>query len=168
MPAQLHCAATSRPQTLLLLLAVLLIASAPARASDVESEHLFGFTEGADIGKAGEREAETETIGRLGKSAGSYAAVTQNDSVKWLPSDNLRLAANAALAYFGISGVPGLPDTQLATLQGLSFEARYKLIDRHRGTFGLTLIAEPRWGRVDATSGETATSYGGTSHTRSG
>jgi hypothetical protein len=31
----------------------LLAASGPARASDVDSEHLFGFTEGADIGKAG-------------------------------------------------------------------------------------------------------------------
>lgn len=41
-------------------------------------------------------------------------------------------------------------------------EARYKLIDRELGPFGLTLIAEPRWGRVDATSVETATSYGGT------
>jgi hypothetical protein len=161
MLTQFHCAATSRRQTQLLFLAVLLIASAPARASDIDSEHLFGFTEGADIGKAGEREAETETIGRFGKSAGSYAAVTLNDSVKWLPSDNLRLSANAALAYFGISGVPGLPDTQLATLQGVSFEARYLLMDRHRGPFGLTFIAEPRFGRVDGTSGETASSYGG-------
>ena len=161
MFAQLHCAATSRRQTHLLLLAVLLIASAPARASDIDSEHLFGFTEGADIGKAGEREAETETIGRFGKSGGSYVAVTLNDSVKSLPSDNLRLSANAALAYFGISGVPGLPDTQVATLQGVSFEARYLLMDRHRGPFGLTFIAEPRFGRVDATSGETASSYGG-------
>jgi hypothetical protein len=121
MPAQLRYAAISRRNTRPLLLAVLFIASAPARASDVDTEYLFGFTEGADIGKAGEREAETEIIGRFGKSAGSYAAVTQNDSVKWLPSDNLRLSANAALAYFGISGVPGLPDSQLATLQGLSF-----------------------------------------------
>jgi len=161
MLAQLHCAAASRRQTQLLFLAVLLIASAPARASDIDSEHLFGFTEGADIGKTGEREAETETIGRFGKSAGSYAAVTLNDSVKWLPSDNLRLSANAALAYFGVSGVPGLPDTQLATLQGVSFEARYLLMDRHRGPFGLTFIAEPRFGRVDATSGETASSYSG-------
>jgi hypothetical protein len=68
---------------------------------------------------------------------------------------------NAALAYFGISGVPGLPDTQLATLQGVSLEARYHLMDRHHGPFGLTLIAEPRFGRVDATNGETAPSYGG-------
>ncbi|WP_245288278.1 hypothetical protein [Bradyrhizobium sp. Ec3.3] len=140
----------------------LFITNAPIRASDVDSEHLFGFTEGADIGKAGEREAETETIGRFGKSAGSYAAVTQNDSLKVVPFDNFRVSANAALAYFQISGVPDLEDRQLATLLGFSLEARYMLMDRHHGPFGLTLIAEPRWGRVDATSGDTLTSYGGT------
>src|SRR5215471_21612332 len=130
MFAQRDCAAKSLPFTRWLLLAVILIASGPLRASDVDSEHLFGFTEGADIGKVGEREAESESIARLGKSGSSYVAVTQNDQVKWLPTDNLRLGANAALAYFGISGVPGLPDTQLAALQGVSFEARLMLMDR--------------------------------------
>ena len=162
MPAQSNCAATSSLLALLVLAVAWLATSEPARASDVDSEHLFGFTEGADIGKAGEREAESETIARLGKSGGSYAAVTMNDQVKWLPTDNLRLGANAALTYFGISGVPGLPDTQLATLRGVTLEARLMLMDRHRSPFGLTLIAEPRWGRVDATSGEPSTSYGGT------
>jgi hypothetical protein len=162
MPARSNGAATPRLGTWLFLIMTLFVASEPARASDVDSEHLFGFTEGADIGRAGEREAETETIGRFGKSAGSYLAVTQNDSVKVLPFDNFRVSANAALAYFGISGVPDLWDRQFATLQGASFEARYMVMDRRRGSFGLTLIAEPRWGRADATSGETLTSHGGT------
>jgi hypothetical protein len=81
--------------------------------------------------------------------------------VKVLPFENFRVSANAALAYFGISGVPGLEDRQFATLQGLSFEVRYMLMDRHHAPFGLTIIAEPRWSRVDATSGETANGYGG-------
>ncbi|MBV8922141.1 MAG: hypothetical protein JOZ76_29405 [Bradyrhizobium sp.] len=133
-----------------------------ARASDADSEHLFGFTEGADIGKAGEHEAESETIGRFGKSAGSYAAVTQTESVKVLPFETFRVSANAAFAYFGISGVPGLEDRRLVTLQGFSFEARYMLMDRHCGPFGLTIISEPRWSRTDATSGETTKGFGGT------
>lgn len=139
---------------------LVLIASALARASDVDSEHIFGFTEGADIGKVGEREAESETIGHLGKSAGSYAALMQNDSVKMLPIDNFRISANAALAHFGISRVPELGDPQLTTLLGASFEARYMLMNRHSGPFGLTVIAEPRWSRIDANSGENLTAYG--------
>jgi hypothetical protein len=144
------------------LVVAILAAGSPVRASDVDSEHLFGFTEGADIGKAGDREAETETIGRFGKSGGSYAALTQNDQVKVLPSDRFRVGAGVALAWFGISGVPELDDRQFASLQGLTFEARYMLMDRRQTPFGLTLIVEPRWGRFDATSGERAANYGGT------
>ncbi len=166
MSAQLTCAAKRRFQAkaILVLGSVAAIAgtSAGVSASDVDSEHLFGFTEGADIGKVGEREAETETIGHFGKASGAYAAITQNDQVKMVPVDNFRVGANAALAYFGISGVPALQDRQLATLQGVSFETRAMLMDRHYAPFSLTVIAEPRWGRVDANSGEAANSYGGT------
>lgn len=139
---------------------MVLVVGAPARASDVDSEHLFGFTEGADIGKAGEREAESETIGHLGKSAGRYAALMQNDSAKMLPMDNLRFSANAMLAHFGISGVPDLADRRLTTLMGASFEARYMLMNRRNAPFGVTVIAEPRWSRIDANSGESLTGYG--------
>lgn len=139
---------------------VAVIGRAPARASDVDSEHIFGFTEGADIGKAGEREAESENIGHLGKSAGSYAALLQTDSVKILPIDNFRVSANVVLAHFGISGVPDLADHQLTGLQGASFEARYMLINRRSGPFGLTAIVEPRWSQIDANSGEHLTAYG--------
>jgi len=87
--------------------------------------------------------------------------VTQNDPVKCLPTDNWCLGANAALAYCGILRAPGLPDTQLATLQAVSFEVRDLLMDRRRSFFGFTLIAEPRCGRVDATGGLPSNSYGG-------
>jgi hypothetical protein len=161
MSARSSFAATFRPEAWSFLVMTLLLASASAAASEVDSEHLFGFSEGADIGRVGDREAESEAIGRFGKSAGSYAAVTQNDSVKVLPIDNFRISANALLGYFGISDVPDLQDRQLATLLGASFEGRYMLMNRHHGPFGLTIIAEPRWGRVDANSGESLTSYGG-------
>lgn len=162
MSAQTVCAARSHLKPCSLLVAILLAAGAPARASDTDSEHLFGFTEGADIGKRGEREAETETIGRFGKSAGSFGAITQNDQVKAVPFANFRIGANLALAWFDISGVPGLSDQQLATIAGASFETRFMLLDRRNAPFGLTLIAEPRWGRADASSGEQRANYAGT------
>jgi len=135
--------------------------SAPARAADVDSEHLFGFSEGADIGKKGEREVESEAVARAGKAAGSYGTLTENLEAKFVPVENLRLGGRATFAYFGISGVPGLEDRHQGALQGVSFEARYALIDRSRGPFGLTVIAEPRWGRVDDISGAPVRSYSG-------
>lgn len=135
--------------------------AAPACASDIDSEHLFGFSEGADIGKKGEREFESETIARHGKAAGQYGALTEALEIKYVATERLRLGARALFSYTGISGVPGLADHGDGGMHGLSFEARYVLVDRARSPFGLTVIAGSRWGRIDDISGEAVRSYGG-------
>ena len=38
-----------------------------ASAEEVDTEHLFGFTEGADVGKKGEQEVVLDTVTRIGK-----------------------------------------------------------------------------------------------------
>lgn len=134
----------------------------PVRAADVDTEHLFGFSEGADIGRTGDHELESETIARAGKIAGRYGVVTQNLEAKVVPVENFRIGGTASLAYFGIFGVPGLENRGDGALQGLSFDLRYTAINRAHAPFGLTLIAEPRWGRVDDISGDAVRSYGGT------
>jgi hypothetical protein len=141
---------------------MLLAATNAARAGEIETEHLFGFTTGADVGNVGERELESEVTNRFGKAAGSYNALSQTYEAKITPVENLRLSAATALAYFGVSGVPGLMDRQQTTLQGLSFESRYKLIDNARGPLSLTIIAAPRWDRIDDISGGVTNGYGGT------
>jgi hypothetical protein len=45
---------------------------------EVDTQFIFGFTQGADVGEVGEREIEHQTIGHLGKRDGSYAALTDN------------------------------------------------------------------------------------------
>ena len=40
--------------------------------SDIETEDLFGFTVGSDIGNLGEMEGSTESIGRFGRRGGHY------------------------------------------------------------------------------------------------
>jgi hypothetical protein len=150
----------------ILLFAVTLVAGLSgtngARAGEIETEHLFGFTTGADVGNVGERELESEVTNRSGKQTGSYNALSQMYEAKITPTENLRLSAATALAYFGVSRVPGLMDRQQTKLQGLSFEARYKLLDNGRGPFSLTLIATPRWDRIDDISGGAVNGYGGT------
>jgi hypothetical protein len=37
---------------------------------------------------------------------------------------------------------------------------RYRLLDREQTSFGLLIDAEPRWGRIDETSGEPVDQYG--------
>jgi hypothetical protein len=133
-----------------------------AQAREIETEHLFGFTTGTSVNDVGEHEIESQVTDRFGKQAGSYNALSQTLEAKITPVENFRIGVATALAYFGVSGVPGLMDRQQTSLQGLSFEARYKLIDNERGPFSLTIIAEPRWVRLDDISGEATNGYGGT------
>src|SRR5262249_16870818 len=37
------------------------------KTAEVDTEHMFGFTEGSDVGAAGEKELETDSTGRFGK-----------------------------------------------------------------------------------------------------
>jgi hypothetical protein len=166
MFAGAHCAATARQQFPFfpgtILIAAIFAMIIPARAADIDTEHLFGFTTGSDVGKSGELEIENETAGGFGKQAGSYAALSHTVEAKFTPVDNFRVGVATALAYFDITGVPGLGDRQQSGLQGVSFNLQYRLIAPERGPFAVTIIAEPRWGRFDDVSGEPVTTHGGT------
>jgi hypothetical protein len=64
------------------------------------------------------------------------------------------------LPYHGIAGVTGLDDRKQAAFDGVSSEARYRLLDRDHAPFGLTVGAEPHLARVDETSGEPVFNFG--------
>jgi hypothetical protein len=126
----------------------------------IDTEHLFGFVTGTDIGEVGDKEIETETIGRLHKRTGSYSALSQAFAFEYTPVENLRVELAAIGAYYGMSGVTGLDDLRRSGFQGVSLEMRYRLLDRERTGVGLTLLAEPHWGRFDEISGQRADQYG--------
>src|SRR5215813_8285660 len=88
---------------------IAVLGTSSAEAKDrVDSEHLFGFTEGSDIGSKGEREFKNESTLRAGKAAGSFAASTSEAELKYALTDSFRISAAATLAYFDVNGVPGL------------------------------------------------------------
>src|SRR5215475_3194562 len=135
------------------VIAVLGTSSAEAK-DGVDSEHLFGFTEGSDIGSKGERELKNETTLRLDKAAGAFAAGTSEAELKYTVTDNFRVSAAATLAYFDVNGVPGLGDVNRdAAIQQASFSTRFRLLDRSKAPIGMTLSVEPHWGFVDETRG---------------
>src|SRR5262245_33703299 len=100
--------ALSRPLLVALFLVAALGASFAQAESWIDSEHIFGFTEGSDIGSKGEKELKNETTLRSGKAAGSFTAVTSDIELKYTLLDNFRLSAGANLGYFDVSGVPGI------------------------------------------------------------
>jgi hypothetical protein len=130
------------------------------KAGEVDTEHMFGFTEGSDIGEAGEKELEVDSTGRFRKLDGSYNNVATALEAKYSFSDRFRLSAVATVAYYDIAGVSEFDDRRQAALQSISFDARFRLFDREHAPFGLTLSVEPRRGFTDEMSGERGDQYG--------
>src|SRR6185295_12744317 len=131
-----------------------------AKAAELETTHLFGFTFGSDVNAVGEKEAESEAVGRFGKSAGAYGAISQALGVKFAPFQNFNIQPTVAVSRFDVSNVPGLEDRRQLAYEAASLELRYRLIDREKAQFGLTLGFDPRWARIDEISGTPVDQYG--------
>src|SRR5262245_42935380 len=85
--------------------------AATQKQSDVDSEHIFGFTEGTDVGHKGEREAELEPFLRFGKRFGDYFASSTALLYKYSFTDNFRIAPTISFPSHSIDNVPGLANT---------------------------------------------------------
>jgi hypothetical protein len=142
-----------------LLLALSLI-STGARSTTIETEHLFGFTIGSDVGEVGEREIEGSVTGRFAKRTGSYNAASSTLSAEFVPLPNLRTEFTGTVVGYDVAGVSGLTDQRYAAFGGLSADIRYRILDRATAPFGFAVGAEPHWGRADEATGEPVNQYG--------
>lgn len=139
------------------------LAFAPACVSAEEgfdTEHIFGFMIGSDVGNPGEREFQTQTTGRFGKGGGTYRALSQEVEIEVVPLPNFRIEVGGTATLHDITGVPDLGDRRQFNFQGASLDLRYRLLDRERAPFGLTVAAELHGDRIDETSGAKGRMYG--------
>ncbi|WP_146617687.1 hypothetical protein [Rhodoplanes serenus] len=141
------------------------------------TEFLFAYTVGTDIAPAHHRHLLVDTSGGFGKGSGTYGAVGQRIELGFVPWENFHVGLGASMAYHAISGVDGLeaaaprgtlaPDEAVAMplrrgqaeFDGLSLEFRQRLLERERAPFGLTVVVEPHWGRVEEVSGALVTKH---------
>jgi hypothetical protein len=144
-----------------LLLAALL--SWPAGAHEagkekIDTEHIFGFTEGTDIGEKGEQEFENTTVGRFGKTGG-YTVIGNESAYRNVLFDGFRLSFEALTDYHGIHGMPGLEDRNNVNFSGVASELRWQLSDRSKIPIGfaVSLVPEFRW--IEDLSGTSVRSY---------
>ena len=138
------------------------VALLPACVSAEESfdtEHIFGFMIGTDVGNPGEREFQTQTTGRFGKG-GTYRALQQEVEIEVVPLPNFRIEVGGTATLHDITGVPDIDDRRQFNFQGASLDLRYRLLDRGRAPFGLTVAAELHGDRIDETSGAKGRMYG--------
>ena len=121
-------------------------------AEGIDTEYLFGFMIGSDVGNVGEREFQTSTKGRFGKGGDRYRAVGQEFELEFVPFRNFRVELGSAFAAHDIRGIPGLDDRRQAAWQGGSIDLRYRVLDRDSAPFGLTFAVEGQLHRIDNTS----------------
>jgi hypothetical protein len=131
-----------------------------AMSEGIDTEHIFGFMIGTDVGEVGELEFQSQTTGRFAKSAGRYRAVEQELELEAVPVDNFRVELGSSFAAHDIAGVPDIDDRRQLGCQGLSADFRYKFLDRQTAPFGFTLDVEPHAGRIDEITGASVRNYG--------
>jgi hypothetical protein len=129
-------------------------------AEGIDTEHIFGFMIGTDVGEVGELEFQSQTTGRFAKSAGRYRTVEQELELEAVPVDNFRVELGSSFAAHDIAGVPGIDDRRQLGLQGVSADFRYKFFDRQTAPFGFTLDVESHAARIDEITGAPARNYG--------
>jgi hypothetical protein len=90
-----------------LWLACLAVALVPAngRTEPIDTEHLFAFTIGSDVGETGEKEVEGSVTGRFAKRSGTYVAGTSTLSVEYVPIPNLRTELTGVVNAYDITGI---------------------------------------------------------------
>src|SRR5438046_1115868 len=134
--------------------------SVGGHAEGIDTEHIFAFMIGTDVGNVGEREFQSQTTGRFSKAAGNYRTLGQEFEVEFVPVRNFRIEVGGTFGTHGIFGVPGFADRSQFEGQGISLDLRYRLLDREKDPFGLTLAAESHVDRVDETTAARVRKYG--------
>src|SRR5712664_505180 len=129
-------------------------------AEGIDTEPIFGFMIGTDVGNPGEREFQSQTTGRFSKSGGRYRAVGQEFELELVPVKNFRIEIGSAFAAHDINGVPDFEDRRRLAWQGVSVDLRYRFLDRDTAPFGLTFALESHADRIDETTAAAVRNYG--------
>jgi len=129
-------------------------------AEGIDTEHLFGFMIGTDVGNVGEREFQSQTTGRFAKSGGTYRAVGQELELEFVPVKDFRVEVGTSFASHYIRGVPGMEDRRQLSWEGVSVDLRYRFLDRDTAPFGFTFATETHANRTDEMTAAVVRSYG--------
>jgi hypothetical protein len=129
-------------------------------AEGIDTEHLFGFMIGSDLGNAGEREFQSQTTGRFSKSGGRYRAISQELELEFVPAKDFRIEVGSAFASHDINGVPDFENRRQLAWQGVSVDLRYRFLDRDTAPLGLTFAVESHADRINETTAAVVRNYG--------
>ena len=134
----------------------------PARAGDsgpnfvaspfveIETENLFGFTQGTDIGQPGEKEVGWESVANFGKREGKYFAAEHKLEFGYNPADSIHLELGLIGVSTDIKNVPDFDNRRITAFAGVSGELKWLILNRGPASpIGLTFAVEPEFAWVD-------------------
>src|SRR5258708_39438574 len=121
-------------------------------AEGIDTEHLFAFMLGSDVGTVGEREFQSQTTGRFSRDGGRYRALSQQFELEFLPFENFRVEMGSTFAAHDINGVADFENRRQLAWQGVSVDLRYRFLDRDAAPVGLTFAVETHADRIDETT----------------
>lgn len=135
-----------------------LVTGQPACAEDqkdeVDTENLFGFTEGSETGKKGEQEILSDTIVRFSKrrdgpGGSGYSVVNTRIAYQYDPTDQ----SSIELSLFGdarrVRNIADLADKSFGTFDGVSLELKYQFVKpKDDQRFGFAIELRPSYFRV--------------------
>lgn len=147
-----------------------------AEKFEVDSENIFGFTEGSDTNEQGEKEVTFGMLGRFIKrgksdpllppqtpvSAGRYAAVSPFLGLEYGITDDLGVELTGFASRHVIRNVPEMDNINRSGFDGLEFNVKYRLLERTKDNpFGFAVVGGPRWARFDENEGARMRAFGG-------
>lgn len=125
----------------------------------VDTESLFGFVTGSDIGEKGERHLSLFYGAQFGKRGGIFQAHQPKLEIGYNPTDRLHVALELWADHFRIRDVPGLDD-QNRWGGGIAAEFKMQLVKRGtESPVGVALVAAPHYSNSEHHSGEAAQHY---------
>ena len=138
----------------------------PDAGYEIDSENIFGFTEGSDTNDRGEQELSISAVGRFNRAAedsdesSRYAAWEGELEYEYGLTRNLTIGVSASFAHADIRNIEDLDDTDGGGFNGLGAKIKYRFLSWAHAPVGLTLAVAPEWSRYDDGSGERVDGFG--------
>jgi hypothetical protein len=160
----------SVPKSLAAALAVALLGTGPAYADEeakpagheeLDTEHIFGFTEGAYIGEKGEQEIENTAVERFGKSR-AYSFFENETAFRYVIPGDIRFSFGIIVDGYAIQEGLGPSQRRGFGFEGATGEVRWQPLQQSKSLpLDLTFSFSPQWSRIDDATGEEANTYSG-------
>lgn len=128
--------------------------SGQSEQQEVDTEHLFGFTEGTDAGEKGQQEVVVDTVTRLGKrragpGPSAYRVFDTRLGYQFDPVDRLSIELSAFGDLRRVRNVVDLNDKAFGTFDGVSVDLKYQVLKGSaEQPLGLAVEVRPRFTRV--------------------